>query len=125
MNRDDAPILDDETLEDLRASVNGDREFVVELVEAYLADGATHVVEVEEALAARDVEGLVRPAHTLKSSSATLGATRLATLARELEVAGRSGTLDAAMAGRIPELRAAWDEAADALRAWVSNRGMR
>ena len=123
MNRDEPSILDDETLDDLRASVNGDRAFVVELVEAYLADGATHVAEVEAALAAGDADGLVRPAHTLKSSSATLGAKRLASLARELEAAGRSGTLDASITARTPALREAWDEAADALRSWVSDRG--
>ena len=34
---------------------------------------------------------IVRPAHTLKSSSAALGAMRLAQIAREIEMAGRAG----------------------------------
>lgn len=114
-----APILDEGALRELRQSVDGDRGFVVELIEAYLADGAAQVSDIEAALAAGDAEALVRPAHTLKSSSATVGAARLSVLARELEAAGRSGTLDAATTNRGPELRAAWEAAADALRRWI------
>ena len=38
-----------------------------------------------------DAAAIVRPAHTLKSSSAALGALRLAQIAREIEMAGRAG----------------------------------
>ncbi len=114
-----APILDEGALAELRQSVDGDRDFVVELIEAFLADGATQVADIEAALAAGDAEALVRPAHTLKSSSATVGAVRLSDLARELEMAGRSATLDAATTARGPELRTAWEAAAGALRRWV------
>ncbi|HET7582516.1 MAG TPA: Hpt domain-containing protein, partial [Candidatus Limnocylindria bacterium] len=65
-------------------------------------------------------EALVRPAHTLKSSSATLGAMRLSALARELEMAGRSGSL-AADAGEL--LQAAvdtWAATSEGLEVWFS-----
>lgn len=116
-------VLDEHVLDDLRSSVEGDRSFVVELIEAYLADGTTHVAEVEAAVADGDAGALVRPAHTLKSSSATVGAVRLAALARELEAAGRSGGLDASIADRVPRLREAWEEATAALRGWVERGG--
>ena len=87
------PVLDEATLAELSASVEGDRAFVVELINAYLADGGAQVDAIEAAVAADDAEALVRPAHTLKSSSATVGALRLAAASRELEMAGRSGSL--------------------------------
>lgn len=120
MNQPQPAILDEEVLDELRASVEGDRAFVVELVEAYLSDGATHVAEVEAAVSAGDAAALVRPAHTLKSSSATVGALRLAGLARELEVLARSGAMDARAPERLPPLREAWEAAAAALRGWVA-----
>ena len=126
MNDPDARVLDAAVLDELRASVEGDSAFVVHLVEAYLADGAQHVADVATALDTVDAAALVRPAHTLKSSSATVGATRLAAMARELEMDGRAGTLEAAAAGqRIASVRAAWEEASAALRAWVAEEGQR
>ena len=126
MNDPDAKVLDAAVLDELRASVEGDSAFVVHLVEAYLADGAQHVADVAAALDAIDAAALVRPAHTLKSSSATVGAMRLAAMARELEMDGRAGTLEAASAGqRAASVRAVWDDAASALRAWVAEEGQR
>ena len=126
MNEPDARVLDAAVLDELRGSVEGDSAFVVELVEAYLADGAVHVADVVTALEAVDAAALVRPAHTLKSSSATVGAMRLAGLARELEMDGRAGTLEAASAGeRAASVRTAWEEASAAMRAWVADEGQR
>ena len=111
------PVLDEAILAELSASVQGDRAFVVELINAYLADGGAQVDDIEAAIAADDAAALVRPAHTLKSSSATVGAQRLAAASRELEVAGRSGAIGSASAA---SLRADWDAAKAALEAWVA-----
>jgi HPt (histidine-containing phosphotransfer) domain-containing protein len=115
-----APILNERVLDELRASVEGDRAFVVDLVEAFLADAEVHVADVSAAIAAGDLDALVRPAHTLKSSSATVGAERLAGLSRALELAGRSGTSAEATPAHADELRAAWGDASAALRAWIA-----
>ena len=111
------PVLDEATLAELSASVEGDRAFVVELINAYLADGGAQVDAIEAAVAADDAEALVRPAHTLKSSSATVGALRLAAASRELEMAGRSGSVGSDSAAT---LRSDWDAAVAALGAWVA-----
>lgn len=120
MNEPDLPALDASVLDELLAAVEGDRAFVVDLIETYLADGVTHVAEIESALAAADATALVRPAHTLKSSSATVGATQLAATARAFELAGRSGALEE-VGDDAASLRTAWDRAATALRAWISD----
>jgi HPt (histidine-containing phosphotransfer) domain-containing protein len=62
---------------------------------------------------------LVRPAHTLKSSSATVGAMRLSSVARELEMAGRTGSLEASVRESLDSARAEWTTAQEAFAAWL------
>jgi two-component system sensor histidine kinase/response regulator len=112
-------VLDEAVLEELRASVEGDRAFVVELIEAYLADGAAHIEAIGAAVDAADADALVRPAHTLKSSSATLGAARISTTARDLEMLGRSGTLGSGVGDLLGRVREDWPATTAALRAWA------
>lgn len=118
MDESDAPVLDAGVLSELNGSVGGDREFVLELIRAFLSDGTEQVEAVDAAVAAGDEEALVRPAHTLKSSSATLGASRLSAVARALEMAGRSGSLGASIANDVETLHTEWEAAASALMAW-------
>ena len=114
-------MVDENVLEELRASVEGDTGFVRDLIEAYLVDSAEQLEAIESAIDATDAEALVRPAHTLKSSSATVGAVDVSALARTLEMAGRSGSLDGGEArGAAEALRGAMDATATALRAWIA-----
>ena len=65
----------------------GDREFVGEMIDEYLASSPALLASL------RDATGheLVRAAHTLKSTSASFGATRLAAICSELERAAGDG----------------------------------
>jgi HPt (histidine-containing phosphotransfer) domain-containing protein len=117
---DDTPAtLDPAVLAALRDSVGGDDAFVADLVETYLGDGATQVAAIERAVGLGDAGELVRPAHTLKSASLTVGAMRLGELSRALEQRGRSGELDGA-AVDAAEARVEWDAVVAALRGWLS-----
>jgi HPt (histidine-containing phosphotransfer) domain-containing protein len=60
-------------------------ETVLEIVELYLVDGPRHIVEVRTAVAQSDSGVLRRAAHTLKSTSATIGAMELSKLCFEVE----------------------------------------
>lgn len=115
-------VVDDAVLEELRASVGGDRSFVVELIEAYLTDGAAHVEAMATAVDDADADALVRPAHTLKSSSATLGAARIASTARELEMIGRSGAVGVGARDLVARVRGEWSATSAALRAWAERK---
>ncbi len=104
----DFPVLDQKVLDELRDSVGGDDAFVADLVATYLVEGAAHVAQLQAAAATADVPGLIRPAHSLKSSSAAIGAARMSELGREIEHAGRDGRSDAlALASSAG---AVWDE---------------
>jgi two-component system, sensor histidine kinase and response regulator len=109
-----APILDPGVLDELRAATGDDEAFIQDLVATYLAEAPTNLEAITAALAAGDVSELVRPAHTLKSSSASIGAMRLAAISRRIEEAGRRGRLDG-VAGDLAEASGAWNETVVAL----------
>jgi signal transduction histidine kinase/CheY-like chemotaxis protein/HPt (histidine-containing phosphotransfer) domain-containing protein len=85
-------VLDTEVVRDL-LDVMGD-EFT-DLVRVYLEDTPKAVSALEQAADRGSVEGLIAPSHSLKSTSANLGALGLSELAKRLEHGARSGTLKA------------------------------
>ncbi|HXX60986.1 MAG TPA: Hpt domain-containing protein [Candidatus Sulfotelmatobacter sp.] len=78
-------VLDEAILGNLLETVGGDRTFLAELVEAYLADSPALVQAMRTGLATDDRTVLRRAAHTLKSTSASMGAIAFAAMCREVE----------------------------------------
>jgi HPt (histidine-containing phosphotransfer) domain-containing protein len=111
---DQPQILDQAVVAELRASVDGDEAFVRELVDAYLAESPGYLDAMATAAAGGDADGVVRPAHTLKSSSAALGAMRIAELSKQVEHAAREGHIDH---DAIAAARSLWSETVAALAA--------
>ena len=98
-------LLDLGVVDELRDSVGGDHEFVKELVAIYLDESPGYLDAIAAAAAAGDAATLVRPAHTLKSSSASIGAMRLSAVSKQLEFAAREGRIDQAA---VEEAKALW-----------------
>jgi len=109
------PIIDQAVLDELRDSVGGDQAFVADLASTYLSEGDGHIQQVEDALARGDIAAMVRPAHTLKSSSAALGAARLSAISKEIEHAARDEQTDG-LDTAVADARAAWNETVAAMR---------
>ena len=84
------PVLDASVLDELR-EVLGDE--VDRIVQVYLEDAPRLIAQLERAAVANDPIALRVAAHTLKSSSANVGARTLSDAARELEHGARDGTL--------------------------------
>ena len=97
-----ASVLDTDVVRDL-LDVMGD-EFT-DLVRVYLEDTPKSVAALEQAAARGDVEGLIAPSHSLKSTSANLGALSLSELAKRLEHGARSGTLGSESPAIVAELK--------------------
>jgi CheY-like chemotaxis protein/HPt (histidine-containing phosphotransfer) domain-containing protein len=76
--------IDQDVFERFRAEVGGD-EFAVMFVEVFLRELEGRLAGLHRARADADGESLRSLAHTLKSTSATIGARRLAELCRQLE----------------------------------------
>ena len=87
------PTLDPGAIERLLEITGGDSAFVDELIDTYLQDAETQLDALRQASSAGDVDALVRPAHSLKSSSDSVGAVALTSLCRELELEARSRTV--------------------------------
>ena len=83
-------VLDAEVVRDL-LDVMGD-EFT-DLVRVYLEDTPKALAALEQSVARGSIDGLIAPSHSLKSTSANLGAMALSELAKRLEHGARSGTL--------------------------------
>jgi HPt (histidine-containing phosphotransfer) domain-containing protein len=87
--------VDPAALDAMLEMVGGDVEFFDELVDTFLEDAVTQL-EAMRLAAGADAESLVRPAHSMKTNSANMGATALAQMCRDLEATARSGNLEGA-----------------------------
>jgi HPt (histidine-containing phosphotransfer) domain-containing protein len=83
--------LDPEAL--TRLSRFGGAKLLHEMLALYVESAPTRLAAAEEALASGDLIATESALHSLKSSSAQLGATRLAQLCGEGEAIARGGTL--------------------------------
>ena len=115
----EVPVVDEDVLGEVMEATGNDIDFVRELVETYLADAPAQLKAMTAAVEADDADALVRPAHTLKSSSATVGAMRLTAVARELEMAGRSGALEPSVPETLETARRECEAAAAEIAAWL------
>lgn len=75
-------LIDHDILRDL-TDIMGDESKV--LIEVYLEDTPKILEQIEHAIAADQIADLVMPAHSLKSTSANLGALGLSEIARQME----------------------------------------
>ena len=80
-------LIDNKLIDELRDLMGED--FIGELVDTYCEETPQLLVQLRLALAAGDAITFRRASHSIKSSSASLGATGLAELARELEALGK------------------------------------
>jgi HPt (histidine-containing phosphotransfer) domain-containing protein len=79
-------IIDWSALEAYREVMGEEADsFIADIVQTYLNNSQTLMTQLSEAFQAGDVATFHRTAHTLKSSSATVGATAVSELALTLE----------------------------------------
>jgi CheY-like chemotaxis protein/HPt (histidine-containing phosphotransfer) domain-containing protein len=92
--------LDRSVLASLRElQEEGEPDILNELIELFLADVPSQLVVLKDTVEAGDAHSVERIAHTLKGSSANMGAARMTTICSELQDVGASGD-----PSRAPEL---------------------
>ncbi len=99
--------LDLNVIQTLRELPAGGERLVGRLVHVYLEDAPDNIDALHAALEKDDAGAVAFAAHSLKSSSANLGARRIAALAAEVEQSARSGSL-AGCEQRLRDIRAAY-----------------
>lgn len=108
-------LLDEAVLNELRElSKELDQDVLGEVVTAYRKVAPELLAQLEEAATGRVFGVLARAAHTLKGSSAQIGALPLRELARELEADARAERGDR-IALLVAQCRTAWVEVDAAL----------
>lgn len=111
----ESTVIDRSVLDNLLESVGGDVEFLGELTGEYLEDSPRQFAAMRQALADGDSDVLRRAAHSLKSNSATFGASVLSGICRDIEYLARDGELEP-IAERIGPAECEFAKVADALR---------
>jgi two-component system sensor histidine kinase/response regulator len=88
----DTYVIDSSVFDDFREAdpSSGPSEFVVQIIDQYLAEATTRMAELRDAVDGGDPVALKQATHSLKGISSTVGANRLAALSEELEVLTRS-----------------------------------
>jgi HPt (histidine-containing phosphotransfer) domain-containing protein len=98
----DVAVLDEQTLDQIRQLQRGVPNLLSKVAELYLENSAALLDELRACLHRRDLAGIAKPTHALKSTSANAGAKHLATLCARLE--------DCALQSKLEEARNALSE---------------
>ena len=97
---------------DLDPEQNG--ELLSGIIDSYIDNAKSLIRDLGEAITGDDVEGATRAAHSLKSSSANVGAMKLSSLCAEMEHSGRKQDMQSILAS-IDSVKAEFDIAIAAL----------
>ena len=90
-------VIDHNVLDQIRAiDESGAGGLLGRIIDMYLDESARMLAQMAEAIEAKDAKMLYQLAHTLKSTSANVGATKVSDVSTRLEDCGRSGELDTA-----------------------------
>ncbi len=87
-------VIDRSVLEVIRSlQTPDDDDLLVRIIRSYIDESARLSRDIADAIDEADGESIRAKAHILKSTSGNVGAHRVVGLARNLEMAGRSGAL--------------------------------
>jgi histidine phosphotransfer protein HptB len=107
----ESSVIDPQAIENLRALNPGDNdEFLREIAGIFLEDTPQRIAELDQSLAAADIPKFTRAAHSIKGSSANLGAVGLRAVAEKLEHQSRTEGLGN-VTPLLKELRIEYDRA--------------
>jgi HPt (histidine-containing phosphotransfer) domain-containing protein len=118
---DMVPIVDTEALERLRSLGDGEGSFVQKVIRVYLENSPSLIQALDGARTTRQVEAVKRAAHSLKSSSANVGALRLVEKSKRLEADADHGYTHA-LDVLIEEIKAEYRLVESALRELAGRR---
>jgi signal transduction histidine kinase/DNA-binding response OmpR family regulator len=115
--QEEMAVLDQKVLRELKEIMDDD---YLSLLRTYLRNAPQLLEQAHAAIGQNDVAAMVLPVHSLKSSSANVGAMQLSRLARDAEQLARAGDLAAATAA-FRAVEAAFGDAEAALQEQVAS----
>jgi HPt (histidine-containing phosphotransfer) domain-containing protein len=97
---------------------------LAEMINCYLEDAPKLLSAIATAVTQGDAKQLQQASHTLKSSSATLGAITLSNLCQKIEVMSRIGNTDYGI-DKLPQLEAEYERVKAALQIHCQQKGLK
>lgn len=104
----------------IQETSDGDVEFEQELIEMYLEDALEHCRAIEESHSGGEAQMIRQAAHTLKGSSANIGASHIMKVAYEIEVAATQGNLDQ-VKELLPSMNDSLEKTTSAFQAYLDS----
>jgi HPt (histidine-containing phosphotransfer) domain-containing protein len=87
--------LNHAALDELRSlDPDGSAGILAQIINVYLGDAPKLIAQIQTALAAKDIPTMTRHAHSLKSASLSVGASRVGEIASTIESGGRNNNVD-------------------------------
>jgi HPt (histidine-containing phosphotransfer) domain-containing protein len=105
-------LIDQATFDELK-KISG-KDFINELIDAFLEDAPGMIAAMEKAATAGDAETFRRNAHSMKTNANTFGASELGALAKELEMMAKDNNLNAG--DKLDSLKALYNRVAEVLK---------
>lgn len=109
--------VDSATIEQLREVMEDEFE---DLLQTYLDTAPVELGRIYNALRVLDAKALAHSAHTLKGSSANLGAVGLSNLCRDLEILGKANQMDDETARLVDLLGTEYEQVQMLLRQYLT-----
>ena len=81
-------------LDDVLERIQGDKELLVELIEIFLDDCPSKIIDIKECFKVDNFDQLAEAAHSAKGAAANIGAKKLWKTFLEIEEAAKVGTSD-------------------------------
>jgi HPt (histidine-containing phosphotransfer) domain-containing protein len=100
-------VLDPSALDQILEDTGGDPEFIIELIRDYRDNTRTLLADLADACASGDQARARRAAHTMKGTSASMGALALSALAADAEAQCQAGNVQEVERG-LPDLQDAF-----------------
>jgi len=114
--------IDQSVLANLRElQEEGEPDIIEEVGGLFLKHAPEKIAAIERAAAEKNAKALQVSAHSLKSSSAYVGAMGLSAMSKDLEMMGRSGSLEG-VKGKIKALTAEYARVKTALEKEIKSR---
>ncbi|OPY14559.1 MAG: Sensory/regulatory protein RpfC [Syntrophus sp. PtaB.Bin001] len=117
----DSPAINREALNEIASLQPEDSKAILtKLISLYFDSSSRHIKSILDAVKDNDISSLQTAAHTLKSSSASLGAMNLSDKCKELEMMARSGCITGA-ADKMPPLEREYGRVRESLNLFLTS----
>jgi two-component system, sensor histidine kinase and response regulator len=97
----------------------GSKEFLKKIVSIYFRDTPNHIFEIQKGIQEKNPDKILQAAHSLKSTSANIGAMTLSDICQELESNARLKIIDDAVS-QLARIKSEYAEVVTALNSFIN-----